>query len=208
VTIASTPAEGYRVASIAVVDGASNPVTVTGNTFVMPTSDATVTVTFEVYDAPDAVIDFETVTGFGGYAPGTSTVSGVSIVIPARAGHTAAATASGRFGRCSIRAPTPVLLHRAPIAQPITKLNFSMRLLLDNTTTFKVQTSPNGRTGRRRSATILPHRLVSRHRSIPAGMTSFQFVTLGGEADRVSIDESASCSVRDLRLTSTKPKAS
>ena len=47
VTITSTPATGYQVSSVTVTDSSSNPVTVTGNTFTMPASDVTVTVTFE-----------------------------------------------------------------------------------------------------------------------------------------------------------------
>jgi len=198
VTIASTPAEGYRVASIAVVDGASNPVTVTGNTFVMPTSDATVTVTFEVYDAPDAVIDFETVTGFGGYAPGTSTVSGVSIVHSgAMRGTTAGSdrfngAASARVRYLSTNAG--FFATASAFAQPITKLNFWYADYgSDNTTTFKVQTSPNGtdwtdvgEAAYDPASTALVEAVIE---SIPAGMTYFQFVTLGGEADRVSIDD-------------------
>jgi len=47
VTINAMPNGGFAVDVITVEDAASNPVTVTGNTFVMPTSDVTVTVTFQ-----------------------------------------------------------------------------------------------------------------------------------------------------------------
>lgn len=46
VTVTATPASGYVLASISVVDEDSDPVTVTGNTFVMPDKDVTVTVIF------------------------------------------------------------------------------------------------------------------------------------------------------------------
>jgi len=78
VTIVSTPAAGYRVARIAVVDGASNPVTVTGNTFVMPTSDATVTVTFEV--APDFSLNFADMPTLY-YSNTTTTANGLALDI-------------------------------------------------------------------------------------------------------------------------------
>ena len=46
VTITATPAGGFAVQSIEVVDEAMNPVLVAGNTFTMPDSGVTVTVTF------------------------------------------------------------------------------------------------------------------------------------------------------------------
>jgi len=78
VTITATPDAGYRVASIVVLDGASNPVTVTGNTFVMPASDVTVTVTFEV--APDFTLDFADMPTLY-YSNTTTTANGLALDI-------------------------------------------------------------------------------------------------------------------------------
>ena len=71
VTVNATPAGGYAVESIVVNGGA---VTVTGNTFVMPTEPATVTVTFMEYTAPDVLITFETGTLPSAYAANTATL--------------------------------------------------------------------------------------------------------------------------------------
>lgn len=47
VTITATPSSGYEVNTITVKDAKNNNVTVSGNSFVMPESDVTVTVTFK-----------------------------------------------------------------------------------------------------------------------------------------------------------------
>ncbi|NCC93544.1 MAG: lamin tail domain-containing protein, partial [Opitutae bacterium] len=78
VTVNATPAGGYAVGSIAVVDAAMNPVAVTGNTFVMPASAVTVTVTFGV--APDFALDFSDVPTIA-YADVSTTANGVALDI-------------------------------------------------------------------------------------------------------------------------------
>lgn len=197
VTVNATPADGYRVASIAVVDGGSNPVTVTGNTFVMPTSDAAVTVSFEVYEAPDQLIDFETVTGFNSYAPGTSTVSGVLMAHSGALRGTSASDPKNGAASARIRylsTNVGFIATAEALAQPITKINFLYADYgSDNTTTFKVQVSADGASWQDvgaaaydpDGATLLEGTIDS----IPANMTYFQFLALGGEADRVCIDD-------------------
>ena len=78
VTITATPDDGYRVAGIVVLDESSNPVTVTGNTFVMPASDVTVTVTFEV--APDFTLNFSDMPSLF-YSNTATTANGVALDI-------------------------------------------------------------------------------------------------------------------------------
>ena len=50
VTLTATPADGYQFSAWSVKDANDNAVTVTGNTFTMPASDVTVTVTFTAID--------------------------------------------------------------------------------------------------------------------------------------------------------------
>ena len=192
VTIDIVPAEGYRAASVVVNGGA---VPVVGNAFTMPAEAATVTVTFEIYDAPDTLIDFETVTGFNSYAPGTSTVSGISIV---HSGALRGTTASDRFhGAASARVrylSTNVgfMANAAAFAEPISKISFwHADYGSDNTVAFKVQGSPDGASWTDLGAydpasTTLVEEVIE---TIPANTTYFQFLTLTGEADRVSIDD-------------------
>ncbi len=198
VTITATPAGGYRVASIAVVDESMTPVAVTGNTFTMPASAVTVTVTFETYVAPDVLIDFETVTGFSGYAAGTSTVSGVSIRhLQALRGTTAG---SDRFnGAASARVrylATNIgfMATANAFAQPITKINFFYANYGSDTTgKFKVQVSPDGAAWTDVGAaeydpdsTTLTEATID---TIPENMTYVQFLMTTGASQRVSIDD-------------------
>ena len=197
VTITATPAGGYRVASIAVVDGAMNPVTVTGNTFVMPTSDATVTVAFEVYVAPDVLIDFE---DYGGsyaltnYAAGgvtwamTNAYSG-NTVDDAKNGAKAARFENNRGGTGN-----PAKMTGTAFAQPITKINFwYANYGVNDGGAFKVQVSSDGSswtdvgaTEYNPSSKTLVEGVID---TIPANMTYAQFITTTGTAQRVNIDD-------------------
>ena len=147
VTINITPADGYRAASVAVNGGA---VAVVGNAFTMPAEPVTVTVTFEVYDAPDLLIDFETNTTLSGsaYTAGTSLVNNVSfahqrVLRGSLANDRVHGTYAGRFypqgGTNGLLATT------AAFAEPISKISFwHANYGTDNGTTFKVQVSPDG----------------------------------------------------------------
>ena len=80
VTVNATPAGGYAVQSIVVVDAGLNPVTVTGNTFTMPASAVTVTVTFMEASASGELIISQYYEGTSNnkwieiYNPGSSAV--------------------------------------------------------------------------------------------------------------------------------------
>ena len=67
VTVNAVPAGGYAVDSIVVVDAGMNPVTVTGNTFTMPASAVTVTVTFQEIVADGELIISQYYEGSGSY---------------------------------------------------------------------------------------------------------------------------------------------
>ena len=56
ITLTVTPAGGYVLDALTITDASSNPVTVTDNKFTMPASDVTVSATFKVNEAPDAVL--------------------------------------------------------------------------------------------------------------------------------------------------------
>ena len=198
VTITSTPAEGYRVASIAVVDGDSNPVTVTGNTFVMPTSDATVTVNFEVYVAPDVLIDFEDYTG--SYASNNYSAGGTTWAMTnAYAGNTVDdaknGAKSGRFENNRGGAGNPaIMMQTAAFAQPISKINFwYANFGVNDGGAFKVQVSGDGSSWTdvgdaeyNPSSKTLVEGVID---VIPDNMTYAQFITTTGSAQRVNIDD-------------------
>ena len=80
VTITATPAGGYAVSAIAVVDADLASVPVTGNTFTMPTKDVTVTVTFVEADSSGALIISQYYEGTSNnkwieiYNPGATTI--------------------------------------------------------------------------------------------------------------------------------------
>ena len=197
VTITATAADGYRVASIAVVDGALNPVGVAGNTFVMPASAVTVTVLFELYDAPDVLLDFETNTTMSGstYAAATSTVNSLSVAHDRTLrGSLANDRKNGLYAaRISPVAGTNGYLHNTvAFTQEITKINFwHANYGTDNGTTFQVQVSPDGTTWADVGAVIDPESTNLTEvvlEGIPAGATYFQFVTVAG-ATRVNIDD-------------------
>lgn len=57
VTLTLTPNEGYELSSIKVVDTYNKEVSVTGNTFVMPNSDVTITVVFTKVSVEIPVVD-------------------------------------------------------------------------------------------------------------------------------------------------------
>jgi hypothetical protein len=197
VTITATPDSGYRVASIAVVAEDLSPVAVVSGVFTMPAQAVTVTVLFEVYEAPDVLIDFETVTGFNSYAPGTSTVSGVLIRHDGALRGTTASDPKNGAASARVRylgTNVGYLATAEAFAEPISKINFLYADYgSDNTTTFKVQVSSDGASWQDvgeaaydpDGATLLGATIDS----IPANMTYFQILTLGGEADRVCIDD-------------------
>lgn len=82
VTVSATPASGYVLASISVVDEDSSPVVVTGNTFVMPEKSVTVSVVFgrpatiskATYDAAGVSLNTTATT-----TESTTTIDGISI---------------------------------------------------------------------------------------------------------------------------------
>ncbi len=197
VTITATPDSGYRVASITVLDEGLNPVALTGNTFTMPASAVTVTVLFEVYVAPDTLIDFETVTGLSSYAPGTSTVSGVLMRHDGALRGTT--TSDPKNGAASVRirylsTNAGYIATAEAFAQPISKISFLYADYgTDNTTTFKVQVSQDGvswtdvgEAAYDPSGATLMEGVID---TIPANMTYVQFLTLTGDGDRVNIDD-------------------
>ena len=195
VTVTATPAEGYRVASLVVNGGA---VTVTGNTFTMPAAPATVTVTFEAYEAPDVLIDFETVTGFNSYSAGTSTVSGVSVShLQALRGTTAGSDRFNGAAAARIRylsTNVGFIATTAAFAQPITQITFFYANYgSDSNGAFKVQVSDDGATWQDVGAaeynpdsTALTMATID---SVPANMTYLQFIMTGGASQRVSLDD-------------------
>ena len=194
VTINITPADGYRAASVAVNGGA---VAVVGNAFTMPAEPVTVTVTFEVYDAPDLLIDFETNTTLSGsaYTAGTSLVNNVSfahqrVLRGSLANDRVHGTYAGRFypqgGTNGLLATT------AAFAEPISKISFwHANYGTDNGTTFKVQVSPDGAAWEDVGAVIDPESTTLTEvvlESVPANATYIQFVTVAGTA-RVNVDD-------------------
>ncbi len=201
VTITATPADGYRVASVAVLDGAMNPVGVSGSqptyTFTMPTSDATVTALFEIYDAPDALINFEDYTA--GYASNNYSAASVSFGMTNVAagdlvGDAKNGLKSGRFAHLR-GGGVAMMMQTAAFAQPITKINFwYANYGTEDSVTFKVQVSSDGASWQDvgeaaydPASTILVEGVID---TIPAGMTYMQFLTTGGTAgQRMNIDD-------------------
>ena len=195
VSVYATPDPGYRVADIAVADAASNAVLVTGITFAMPAAAATVTVVFEPYVAPDMLIDFETATGFGSYAAGTSTVSGVVLV---HSGALRGTTTNDHFNgtaaaRVRYQSASPGFFATAnAFAQPIAKIVFRHADFgADNTATFKVQVGADGVAWTDvglfdPASTNLVEATAA---AIPPNMTYFRFIATGGEDDRVNVDD-------------------
>ena len=198
VTITATPVDGnHRVASIAVVDAASNPVTVTGNAFVMPASAVTVTVLFEAYDAPDARIDFEDYAG--SYARNEYVAGGVTWTMTnAFAGATADdsknGAKSGRFENNRGGAGNPAKMTSTAFAEPVTKINFFYANYgVNDGGGFKVQVSANGADWTDVGAAeynpaskTLVEGVID---TLPADMTYVQFITTAGTAQRVNIDD-------------------
>lgn len=73
VTVTATPAEGYELEALTVVDAQNNAVAVTNNTFVMPASDVTVAATFRATAAAPSThtIVFDANGGQGSMDPQT-----------------------------------------------------------------------------------------------------------------------------------------
>lgn len=201
VTISPTADGGYRVASITVVDELSNPVTVTGNTFTMPASAVTVTVNFEVYDAPDILLDFETnsTLSTSAYTAGTTdTVNSVALTHQNfLRGNGATDWKNGGYaGRLRYQTGTNgIFYNTSAFSQPITKIDFwYANFGSDNSVTFKVQVSNNGSdwtdvgdAAYDPASTSLVEATIT---SIPANMTYLQFITTGGTSgNRVNIDD-------------------
>ena len=81
VTVNSTPSAGYQVGGISVVDSALTPVTVTGNTFIMPAKAVTVTVNFTVI--PKAITITTPIHGTVTTMPATEAAVGATVTINA-----------------------------------------------------------------------------------------------------------------------------
>ncbi len=200
ITITATAADGYRVASMSVVDGASNPVVVSGNSFVMPSSAVTVTVLFEVYVTPDILLNFETNTTLssGAYAPGTSTVNSVNFTHEnCLRGGLAGDTKNGLYaGRLRYNTLTNGSFRNTfAFEQPISKINFFYANYgTDNSVTFKLQVSENGTDWTDLGSVydpatnILVESVIDG--GIPANSVYLQFITVSGtDGQRVNIDD-------------------
>lgn len=198
VTITATPVDGnHRVANIAVVDAVSNPVTVTGNEFVMPASAVTVTVLFEVFDAPDVLLDFETDTTMSGstYVAATTTVNNISVTHErVLRGSLANDRVHGVYAArvYPVTGTNAFLQNTIAFAEPITKINFwHANYGTDNGTTFQVQVSPDGASWTDVGPVIDPESTNLTEvvlDSIPADATFFRFITVAGTV-RVNIDD-------------------
>lgn len=198
VTITATPVDGnHRVANIAVVDAALNPVAVTGNTFVMPASAVTVTVLFEAYDAPDALIDFEDYAGsyaWNEYAAGGVTWTMTNAFAGATADDSKNGLKSGRFENNRGGAGNPAKMTSTAFAEPVTKINFFYANYgVNDGGGFKVQVSANGADWTDVGAAeynpaskTLVEGVID---TLPADMTYVQFITTAGTAQRVNIDD-------------------
>lgn len=198
VTINTTPDSGYRVASITVLDGSATPVAVAGNTFVMPTSDVTVTVLFEVYAAPDVLIDFEDYTGT--YSSNDYSAGGVIWAMTnAFSGTTAGSdrfhgTTAGRFENNRGGSGRPAIMRSSAFAQPINKVSFwYANYAANDGGKFKVQVSSDGSSWQDLGSEYDPitnaplvEAVID---TIPASMTYLQIITTTGSAQRVNIDD-------------------
>jgi hypothetical protein len=198
VTIQATPDSGYAVDTITVTDFAMNPVAVAGGTFTMPSTDVIVTVTFMEYEAPDVLIDFETVTGFNSYNPGSSTVSGVAVqhdnaLRGTLDGDVKNGAASARFRHLTTN--NAFLATTEAFAEPITKINFwYANYGAENSVTFKVQVSDDGSSWQDVGDAVYDPESASLVQAtidaIPSGMTYVKFMTVGGNnGNRVNIDD-------------------
>ena len=126
VTVNATPAGGYAVESIVVNGGA---VTVVGNAFTMPAEPATVTVTFMVYEAPDALITFETATLPASYATNSATLEDGKVWSTMRVVRGNTAGSDRMIGTNSARiypvtGTNAVLQQTQAYAEPITQMSF------------------------------------------------------------------------------------
>ena len=195
VTVNATPAGGYAVESIVVNGGA---VSVNGTTFTMPAAPATVTVTFMVYEAPDALIDFETYAG--SYAMTNYVAGGVTWTMTnAFAGNTVDdrknGTKAARLENNRGGAGHPAAMTSTAFGQPVTKISFwYANYGVNDGGKFKVQVSDDGATwqdvGEAEYDPITNAALAKATiETIPASMTYVQFVTTAGTAQRVNIDD-------------------
>jgi len=197
VTINANPAGGYAVDTITVVDAALNPVAVAGGAFTMPASAVNVTVTFAESEEPDVLIDFETVTGFGGYAAGTSVVSGVSVrhenvMRGTLAGDAKNGAAAARFRHYATS--NGFFATTEPFDDPISKITFwYANYGTENTVTFVVEVSANGSEWTAVGPVFDPESTTLVQATIdviPSGMTYLQFRTVSGTAShRVNVDD-------------------
>ena len=199
VTITATPVDGYRVASIVVVDGAANPVAVAGNTFVMPTSDATVTVTFEVYDAPSAIIDFEdySASSYIGHVYSNAATHSAfymtNVVSSSLANDRTIDAKSARFYNYRSSGSAAIMQQIGAFTSPVSKISFWYADYgTDTAASFKVQVSANGTdwtdvgdAAYDPAGTTMVESVIS---SLPANTIFLQFTTLGTSAQRVNID--------------------
>ena len=163
----------------------------------MPAEPAAVTVTFEVYDAPGVLIDFETNTTLStsAYTAGTSLVNNVSFAHQrVLRGNLANDRVHGVYaGRFYPQGGTSaVLATTAAFAEPITKISlWHANYGTDNGTTFKVQVSPDGATWEDVGAAIDPESTTLTEvvlETVPANATYLQIVSVSGTT-RINIDD-------------------
>ncbi|NCD23434.1 MAG: hypothetical protein EOL90_10920 [Spartobacteria bacterium] len=196
VTITVVPEEGYRAASVAVNGGV---VPVTGNAFTMPAEPVTVTVTFEVYETPDVLIDFEDYSS-ATYAMHDYTTAGVTFSMTnILAGSTAGSdrfndTKSARFHHNRTAGNAAVMRQTVAFAQPITRMNFWFADYgTDSGGAFKVQVSEDGTAWTDvGEATYDPAGTtleMAEINVIPANVTFVQFVGVGDSAKRFNVDD-------------------
>jgi len=191
VTVNAVASNGYRTATIN-VSGIGD---LSGTTFTMPAGPVTVTVTFEVYVAPDAMVDFEDYTG--SYASNDYVAAGVTwMMTNAYAGGTPddakIDTKAGRFQHNRAGADTPAIMRSSAFAQPINKINFFYANFgVNDGGAFKVQVSDDGASWQDvglvydPDSTTLVEAVID---VIPANMTYVQIITTAGSAQRVNID--------------------
>jgi Divergent InlB B-repeat domain len=192
VTVNATANSGFRVATIN-VSGFGD---LAGTTFTMPASAVTVTVTFEVYVAPDALVDFEDYTG--GYASNDYVAAGVTWAMRSAYDGTDSVdrkfdTTAARFQHDREGVGNPAFMRSSAFAQPINKITFWYANYSGNDGgMFKVQVSDDGSTWQDVGLEydpVLDAALVEATIDvIPASMTYVQIITTAGSADRVNID--------------------
>ncbi len=197
VTVNATPAGGYAVDSITVVDADLGGVTVNGTTFTMPAKAVTVTVTFAVSETPDALVDFETYSG--SYGSTNYVAGGVTWAMTnAYAGNTTDDRKNGakaaRMENNRGGVGNPGKMTSSAFAQGVTKITFwYANYGVNDGGKFKVQVSSDGSSWQDVGSEYDPVTNAALTKatidSIPAGMTYVQFITTAGSSQRVNVDD-------------------